>query len=1181
MSGLLRALRGSARRGPQLSGMRRSGLRPVQKMVPLGRQVRFQSGSTQMQFEGGLRGVVGTLALVEKNAVYVEAWVPHGDGLRCGDAWAASNAEQFAGVRKIHEEAETDTGIMMTAFRSGEAEWTSDIQAADIPGFSSKPEGSFACAALPIVNNDVVVSVFLLLYNTENTPPLDQLKRLRGDVTVAVGHILTGAVSSVDQVFGKGEDVIFEQQKMKVIELLENEGVYSHATIEEEVSSFYNLGISPLYFAQNNPAGIATHLSSFIGAKRAALHTLTEHSDDSDADFSAMSFQFIGKKEATFFCLDDPAEREEMLSKANQYVNVTETGMTTSLTLYRSADPLVFGKSLIMCTATRSRFLNPDVDNDQEPDIWEVSSAQFLRTKSKSTRLRYESILKKAHGHLSPVTVLRDRSPGQVMMLAFPTGAPENGLAHLFGILDYLKLRCTQLFGETFANGTVTYNVYLEPTNPNEQNEVIQRNLVSLSRRMTTLAALPVSAILNKNKTLGPRAKLYLGCAQVFTYHFMPHRSEDFHALREHLTKQDATVATDRLDRLGRHMHKNAVNLHRFNRTVDRYPELAWEIYEDFMRPRKPGSAEGTAEGDNAELVNSIRQTVEDPVDQEILMNCLLFNKSILKTNFFVREKAATSFRLRPELFIGEEFPEVPHAIFMVVGANFEGFHVRFRDISRGGIRMIKSPNQAYFKNQQSLFEENYNLAYTQQLKNKDIPEGGSKGTILLNPGKAQKLPDQSFKAYIDSLLDLMLENNDVVDLMGRKELLFFGPDEGTAGDVVVWAAEHARKRGYQFWKSITTGKPATMGGIPHDRYGMTTRSVHQQVLGVLKSQGIDEKDVTKFQTGGPDGDLGSNEILISCDKTCAIVDGSGVIYDPNALDRDELTRLATERLTVNSFDKSKLSKDGYMVLIEDRKLELPSGEIVESGLAFRNEYHLREELTCDLFVPCGGRPDSVNINNVERMFKDGKPRFKYIVEGANLFITPDARRVLEDAGVILMKDATCNKGGVTSSSLEVLAALAMDEDQHNDLVCVRPDGTVPEFYKKYVSSVQNIIEENARMEFEACWRERQTGNYKYMTEITDLLSKKINNINDVLRSGSVLKENPHLKKLILEKALPSLLIEEAGMDQILERVPENYLDAICGAYFASQYVYRYGLSGSEVEILDFIQHFVKFEGAQ
>jgi len=39
-------------------------------------------------------------------------------------------------------------------------------------------------------------------------------------------------------------------------------------------------------------------------------------------------------------------------------------------------------------------------------------------------------------------------------------------------------------------------------------------------------------------------------------------------------------------------------------------------------------------------------------------------------------------------------------------------------------------------------------------------------------------------------------------------------------------------------------------------------------------------------QTGGPDGDLGSNEILVSADKTIGIVDGGGVLYDPDGLSR-------------------------------------------------------------------------------------------------------------------------------------------------------------------------------------------------------------------------------------------------------------------------------------------------------
>lgn len=61
---------------------------------------------------------------------------------------------------------------------------------------------------------------------------------------------------------------------------------------------------------------------------------------------------------------------------------------------------------------------------------------------------------------------------------------------------------------------------------------------------------------------------------------------------------------------------------------------------------------------------------------------------------------------------------------------------------------------------------------------------------------------------------------------------------------------------------------------------------------------------------------------------------------------------------------------------------------------------------------------------------KDGTPRFKYIVEGANLFITESARHILEDRGVLLFKDASTNKGGVTSSSLEVLASLCLNDEE-------------------------------------------------------------------------------------------------------------------------------------------------------
>ena len=67
-----------------------------------------------------------------------------------------------------------------------------------------------------------------------------------------------------------------------------------------------------------------------------------------------------------------------------------------------------------------------------------------------------------------------------------------------------------------------------------------------------------------------------------------------------------------------------------------------------------------------------------------------------------------------------------------------------------------------------------------------------------------------------------------------------------------------------------------------------------------------------------------ADEILLSSDKTIAVIDGSGVLADPAGINREELVRLAKLRKPVENFDKSKLSKDGYLVRVEDQDVKLP-----------------------------------------------------------------------------------------------------------------------------------------------------------------------------------------------------------------------------------------------------------------
>jgi glutamate dehydrogenase len=312
--------------------------------------------------------------------------------------------------------------------------------------------------------------------------------------------------------------------------------------------------------------------------------------------------------------------------------------------------------------------------------------------------------------------------------------------------------------------------------------------------------------------------------------------------------------------------------------------------------------------------------------------------------------------------------------------------------------------------------------------------------------------------------------------------------------------------------------------------------------LGIYRKLNLDPSKVRKLQTGGPDGDLGSNEILLSNEKYVSIVDGSGVLVDPQGLDHAELLRLAKNRQMINNYDITKLSKEGYRVLVDDTNVRLPSGDLVYNGTTFRNTFHLRSDIQYDTFVPCGGRPESIDLSSANKLIVDGKCTIPYLVEGANLFITQDAKLRLEKAGCILYKDASANKGGVTSSSLEVLASLSFDDESFVKHMCVDANGVAPEFYNAYVAGVQKIIQNNARLEFEAIWREHQaTGQPRSI--LSDTLSNAITKLDEELQNTD-LWNNVAFRHSVLSEALPPLLLQQIGLEKIIERVSDR-LDSL------------------------------------
>lgn len=146
----------------------------------------------------------------------------------------------------------------------------------------------------------------------------------------------------------------------------------------------------------------------------------------------------------------------------------------------------------------------------------------------------------------------------------------------------------------------------------------------------------------------------------------------------------------------------------------------------------------------------------------------------------------------------------------------------------------------------------------------------------------------------------------------------------------------------------------------------------------------------------------------------------------------------------------------------------------------------------------------------------------------------------------------------MTSSSNEVLAALAMNEEEHKQHMCVSESGVVPAFYTRYAREVQERIKENARLEFECLWTEsKRTGTPMAIT--SDLISERINTLNNNLKPSD-LWEDKKLVRQVLSEVLPKSLQELLGLDVIISRLPKAYINATLSAYFASRYVYAEGL---------------------
>ncbi|OAX40431.1 NAD-specific glutamate dehydrogenase [Rhizopogon vinicolor AM-OR11-026] len=988
-----------------------------------------------------------------------------------------------------------------------------------------------------------------------------------------------------------------EEQRTKVQVDVAKKGFIPRELIAREVDWFYSqLGIDDTYFQTESPSVISDHILALFGAKVLAY---TKH----DVNQLVIDLEKIDEKGngATFIHTSLPGVTATEGPSATCELRIDSLYLDNStpsncyrLETYRSTGVIssIAPQQLRCYFITKCNFSStqpPSARTDGRTDIRAVSDTAFLERASPYILEVYQKIMWQVEGRYGPVMEVfevegtRERR----LVIGYKMGGTSRFFSALSHLYHFYQLYSARKYVEQFSNGITIISLYLNPM-PESTAAPIEHSILQVMKEASLLYCLPDNPFFLDSVNSGHAVQeaSYAYCGWVFAQHFCNRLGPAYLHLKNILDESNPSHA-EVLNDIKRRFREETFTRESIALVIHAHPELIHLLYVNFamsLYPAMSGTSQlsptlsyqrlqTTQPLSDSELYDKLRRTVQNKQDLQVLESFLIFNKHVLKTNFYQQTKVALSFRLAPGFLPEVEYPQPLFGMFFVIGNEFRGFHIRFRDVARGGIRIVMSRNEEnYSINKRMLFDENYGLAATQSLKNKDIPEGGAKGTILPSLGAP---PRRCFEKYVDAILDLLIPipnsavKERVVDLYGKPELLFFGPDEGTA-DMMDWAALHACHRGAEtWWKSFTTGKSAELlGGVPHDIYAMTSLSIRQYVLGIYKQLGLREKDITKVQTGGPDGDLGSNEILLSSDKTIAVIDGSGVLADPVGINRQELFRLAKLRVPVSHFDKTKLSKDGYLVKVEEQDIKLPSGEIVLDGTDFRNAAHFR--FKADLFVPCGGRPEAVNISNVAALTDtEGKPHYKFIVEGANLFFTQQARMHLEKRRVVVFKDSSANKGGVTSSSLEVLAGLALSTEEYTDLMIFK-DGKPSDFYQNYVKDIQAKICENAAAEFHCIWQEHiRLQGAKPRTQISDELSITLNHLQAKLEHSDLFDDIPS-RRGAMRRAIPKTLVDQVGLDTILERLPETYQRALFSSWVASHFIYKYGVNSSTIDFFYF-----------
>jgi len=326
------------------------------------------------------------------------------------------------------------------------------------------------------------------------------------------------------------------------------------------------------------------------------------------------------------------------------------------------------------------------------------------------------------------------------------------------------------------------------------------------------------------------------------------------------------------------------------------------------------------------ELVTAIGQRLDavESLDQDrILRAYLTLIQATLRTSFFQRggdgrPKSYVAFKLEPRAIPELPAPRPRYEIF-VYAPRFEGVHLRFGPVARGGLRW--SDRRDDFRT------EILGLVKAQMVKNAVIVPVGAKGGFVLKQAPTER--DAFFaegvtcyKLFIQALLDVtdnlvagvVVPPRDVVRHDGDDPYLVVAADKGTATFSDIANQISVRNR---FWlgDAFASGGSA---GYDHKKMGITAKGAWESVKRHFRELGLDTQaeDFTVVGIGDMSGDVFGNGMLLSEHiKLVAAFDHRHVFLDPSpdpATSYAERQRMfALPRSSWADYDTTKISAGG------------------------------------------------------------------------------------------------------------------------------------------------------------------------------------------------------------------------------------------------------------------------------